>query len=161
MNLPPALDKIGSRNILFVLAGFIVIISVTIGAVFIYDSIHKTSPTSTALNPNENPEIEQKDFLLSSKVPNEEHKKTLYGKIIKIEGNFLILENKSRAKVEIAENARFYRLVPKNGLEPITKEDFKPNETVLAGGLSFSEAADYKSEIFSLTNLPTLLWREE
>lgn len=106
-------------------------------------------------------DIKQDDYLISPENPEEEYKITLYGKIVKVEENIITLENENSVRVEIAENARFYRADPEKGLEQVSKEDFKPGETTLAGSLSSSNVANYKAEIFSLTDMPTLLWREE
>lgn len=159
MNLPPALKKIKpqKRPLVIVIAIFLTTLVVIIGAVFIYKT--QSSKTSSEPTPqSKNAEVEQKNHLLSPKDPNEENKTTVFGRITKVEENILTLENKGKIKVEIAETARFYRLIPQKGLESTSKEEFKPDETALAGNLSSSDIADYKAEIFTLSEQPTLVW---
>lgn len=137
--------------------GFLGYLSLKSGKLSLLEKLQVTK----SLPKIENPEIEQKKFLLSPKDPKEKQKTTLYGKIVKVEDKILTLENQGKVKVEIAESARFYRITPGIGMEQIPKENFEHGKTTLAGNLSSSDIADYQAEIFTLTDKPTLLWREE
>jgi len=160
MQLKPALEKIKPRYLIFVSFGLLFVI-IAAGAMVL---LRKASsppkiPSNSPLPVNENPRIEQKDYLLLPKDPKEKYKTTIFGKITKLEGRKLTLENQKEVNIEIAENSRFYRLAPQKGLERVSEKELKPGEAVLAGNLSSSGMADYKADIFVLTDKPTLIWK--
>lgn len=113
------------------------------------------------LKQNSNPAIQQEDFILRPKSSSEENKTTLYGEITRIKGDIMTVSNKKTVSVEISKEARFYRAVPKKGLEEVTRSDFKPGNALLIGALSPSQVADYKGEIFILSDTPTLVWHTD
>ena len=95
------------------------------------------------------------------RVLGEGDKKTLYGKIAKIEDNILTFDGEEKVTVEIADNARFYQAA-KDDLKRLKKEEIvKSGKIILAGELSSSNVASYKAEIFvlNLNEEPTLLWK--
>lgn len=90
------------------------------------------------------------------------YKRTLYGKIAKVEGNILSFENEDEVTVEIASNARFYQIKKKEEIKRLEREEIiQLGKIILAGELGSSDVANYKAEIFvlNLNGKPTLLWK--
>ena len=94
------------------------------------------------------------------RVLGEGSRKTLYGKIAKIEGNILTFDSEEKVTVEIADNARFYQQgTEEKTLKKLKKEEIiQSGNIIVAGGLRSSDFADYKAEVFELTKEPKLLW---
>lgn len=149
-----------STRLYLLLISVILVASLSVYLFLFRGGFHR-SQVGSKLVKNTNPQIEQRDYLLTPIDPKEEHKTTLYGEITRISGDILTVSNEKAVSVEISKEARFYRVVLNRGLESAARSDLLVGEVLLIGELGSSQMADYSGGIFVLGGTPTLVWHTD